>query len=203
MLLTVCSGPQCLAPRAHRVPVYPKVFPHSYMPLSRRTWLGCQAIASGPLWWGHTSPNGRGSCVPTIRPPGGTEEGTGFARAISSCHPPSPSRGLCWGALRVRKVAVLALQAPASPSTGCARRPVSASSPPPTRRRPRPRAPAANPTRLPLAAGGASAPVCPQGAPRRHKPQPGQAERESSGLAGSSCQGQALRVARKKHARQP
>src|SRR5712691_1426270 len=36
-----------------------------------RCWLGCQATASGPPWWGHTSPNGRGSCAPTIRPPRG------------------------------------------------------------------------------------------------------------------------------------
>ena len=36
MLLTLRSGPQCLAPRAHGVPVYPVVFRHSYRELSRR-----------------------------------------------------------------------------------------------------------------------------------------------------------------------
>jgi hypothetical protein len=48
MLLTGRSGPHCLAPRAHGVPVYPMVFPHSSMPLSRRTALGCLA-SSGEL----------------------------------------------------------------------------------------------------------------------------------------------------------
>jgi len=88
----------------------------------------------------------------------------------------------------VRWVAVLALQAPASPSTGCARRPSSASRPPPARA-PSPSSRSSR-GRLPLAAGGASAPVRPQGAPRRQgKPQPGQVGRECSGQAGSSCQG--------------
>src|SRR5438309_6149837 len=30
------------------IPAYPKVFPHSYMPLSRRTTLGCQATSGPP-----------------------------------------------------------------------------------------------------------------------------------------------------------
>src|SRR5882724_13634277 len=37
MLLTLRGGPESLAPRAHRIPVYPMVFPHSYTVLSRRT----------------------------------------------------------------------------------------------------------------------------------------------------------------------
>jgi len=37
MLLTPQSGLRRWGPRAHRVPVYPRVFPHSSMPLSRRT----------------------------------------------------------------------------------------------------------------------------------------------------------------------
>jgi len=79
--------------------------------------------------------------------------------------------------------------------------PSLASRPPPTPpRRRRAAAAAAHPPRRPW---GASAPVCPQGRPGGKKPQPGQAERESSGWAGSSCQGQALRLARKRHARQP
>ena len=48
MLLTIRSGPHCLAPRAHRVPVYPKAFLHSYMPLSRRTVLACHP--AGVAW---------------------------------------------------------------------------------------------------------------------------------------------------------
>jgi hypothetical protein len=43
MLLTLRGGPESLAPRAHRIPVYPMVFPHSYIVLSRRTvrtWQG-------------------------------------------------------------------------------------------------------------------------------------------------------------------
>ena len=55
--------------------------------------LGCQATGSGPPWWGHTSPNGRGSCAPTIRPPRGKAVGTGSARAMGSHHPPSPLKG--------------------------------------------------------------------------------------------------------------
>jgi hypothetical protein len=40
MLLTLWSGPESLAPRAQWIPVYPKVFRHSYLPLSRRTaWV--------------------------------------------------------------------------------------------------------------------------------------------------------------------
>ena len=45
MLLTIWSGPYCLAPRAHRVPVYPTVFPHSYLPLSRRTISTTSSLA--------------------------------------------------------------------------------------------------------------------------------------------------------------
>jgi len=37
MLLTLSSGRQRLAPRAHGIPVYPRVLPHSYFALSRRT----------------------------------------------------------------------------------------------------------------------------------------------------------------------
>ena len=37
MLLTLSSGRQRLTPRAHGVPVYPRVLPHSYFALSRRT----------------------------------------------------------------------------------------------------------------------------------------------------------------------
>src|SRR6266702_8254719 len=37
MLLTLRSGPESLAPRAHRIPVYPMMFPHSSIVLSRRT----------------------------------------------------------------------------------------------------------------------------------------------------------------------
>src|SRR6266705_1788315 len=43
MLLTLRGGPESLAPRAHRIPVYPMVFPHSSIVLSRRTvrtWQG-------------------------------------------------------------------------------------------------------------------------------------------------------------------
>src|SRR5439155_23529276 len=37
MLLTLRGGPESFAPRAHRIPVYPMVFPHSSIVLSRRT----------------------------------------------------------------------------------------------------------------------------------------------------------------------
>src|SRR6266702_2694360 len=37
MLLTLRGGPESFAPRAHRIPVYPIVFPHSSIVLSRRT----------------------------------------------------------------------------------------------------------------------------------------------------------------------
>ena len=68
--------------------------------------------------------------------------------------------------------------------------------PPPAHPAPSPSSPsAANPARLPCAAGGASAPAAPRGA--HGKPQPGQAEYESSAPAGSCCQGHALRVARR------
>ena len=43
MLLTLRGGPESFAPRAHRIPVYPMVFPHSSTVLSRRTvrtWQG-------------------------------------------------------------------------------------------------------------------------------------------------------------------
>src|SRR5213593_2177405 len=43
MLLTLRGGPESFAPRAHRIPVYPMVFPHSSIVLSRRTvrtWQG-------------------------------------------------------------------------------------------------------------------------------------------------------------------
>src|SRR6266446_1142709 len=50
MLLTLRGGPESLAPRAHRIPVYPMVFPHSYTVLSRRTvrsWYS--SIPTSPL----------------------------------------------------------------------------------------------------------------------------------------------------------
>ncbi len=52
------------------------------------------------------------------------------------------------------------------------RAPIPEFCPPPTRRRPRPRAPAANPARLALAAGGASAPAAPRGAQEAENPNP-------------------------------
>jgi hypothetical protein len=117
--------------------------------------LGCQATGSGPPWWGHTSPNGKGSRAPTIRPPKGHSGG----HRLRPCHgfpspPIPPQRGLCGGARRVRWVALLALQ-PGTASARCGGRPGPSSTPRPP---------------------GASAPAAPQGAPRRHKPQPGQAE---------------------------
>jgi len=57
-------------------------------------------------------------------------------RLLCPHHP--PSRGLCWGALRVRWVALLALQ-PGTACAGCGGRPFGESAPPPTRRRRRPR----------------------------------------------------------------
>src|SRR5213594_2124664 len=63
MLLTLRGGPESFAPRAHRIPVYPMVFPHSSTVLSRRTvrtWY-----ASMP-----TSPLPRlklGSCTSSVR----------------------------------------------------------------------------------------------------------------------------------------
>ena len=106
-------------------------------------------------------------------PPRGTVVGTGSA-PLRPCHcflsPPTPSRGLCWGALRVRWVALLALQPGRLPrAAGGAH---LGACPPPTRRRHRPRAPAVNPARLARAAGGASAPAAPQGAPRSQNPSP-------------------------------
>src|SRR2546426_5512168 len=50
MLLTLRGGPESLAPRAHRIPVYPIVFPHSSIVLSRRTvrtWYS--SIPTSPL----------------------------------------------------------------------------------------------------------------------------------------------------------
>ena len=92
----------------------------------------------------------------------------GIVRGRNPRHP----RG---GARRVRWVALLALQ-PGTASAWLRGAPIPELCPPPTRRRHRPRAPAANSTRLALAAGGASAPVCPQGLPGGRKPQPGLAE---------------------------
>jgi hypothetical protein len=58
MLLTVRGGPQCLAPRAQGVPVYPKVFRHSYRKLSRRTaFAGYLCTVSRP------SPSGPLPCA--------------------------------------------------------------------------------------------------------------------------------------------
>src|SRR6266446_4864387 len=53
MLLTLRGGPESLAPRAHRIPVYPMVFPHSYTVLSRRTvrtWYASMPASPLPLW---------------------------------------------------------------------------------------------------------------------------------------------------------
>src|SRR5439155_8793673 len=50
MLLTLRGGPESFAPRAHRIPVYPMVFPHSSTVLSRRTvrtWYS--SIPTSPL----------------------------------------------------------------------------------------------------------------------------------------------------------
>ena len=58
MLLTLRSGPQCFAPKAHRVPVYPEVFRHSYRKLSRRTaFAGYLCTVSRP------SPSGPSPCA--------------------------------------------------------------------------------------------------------------------------------------------
>jgi hypothetical protein len=53
MLLTLRGGPESLAPRAHRIPVYPMVFPHSYTVLSRRTvrtWYSSMPVSPLPRW---------------------------------------------------------------------------------------------------------------------------------------------------------
>src|SRR6266704_1829198 len=53
MLLTLRDGPESLAPRAHRIPVYPIVFPHSYIVLSRRTvrtWYSSIPTSLLPRW---------------------------------------------------------------------------------------------------------------------------------------------------------
>src|SRR5882724_6072747 len=53
MLLTLRGGPESLAPRAHRIPVYPMVFPHSSIVLSRRTvrtWYASMPASPLPLW---------------------------------------------------------------------------------------------------------------------------------------------------------
>src|SRR2546427_8477878 len=52
MLLTLRGGPESLAPRAHRIPVYPIVFPHSSIVLSRRTvrfWTSVLRQGPGPI----------------------------------------------------------------------------------------------------------------------------------------------------------
>src|SRR3989449_6128211 len=57
MLLTLRGGPESLAPRAHRIPVYPMVFPHSYTVLSRRTvrtwhgWHHHMALSLMAVWF--------------------------------------------------------------------------------------------------------------------------------------------------------
>ena len=53
--------------------------------------LGCQATGSGPPWWGHTSPNGRGSCAPTIRPQRGSGRKAQTQRPCRN-REPSPAR---------------------------------------------------------------------------------------------------------------
>src|SRR6266700_4918641 len=53
MLLTLRGGPESLAPRAHRIPVYPIVFPHSSIVLSRRTvrtWYSSIPTSLLPRW---------------------------------------------------------------------------------------------------------------------------------------------------------
>src|SRR6266702_15188 len=53
MLLTLRGGPESFAPRAHRIPVYPIVFPHSSIVLSRRTvrtWYSSIPASPLPLW---------------------------------------------------------------------------------------------------------------------------------------------------------
>src|SRR2546428_12597813 len=52
MLLTLRGDPESLAPRAHRIPVYPMAFPHSSIVLSRRTgrnWYSCMPTSLLPL----------------------------------------------------------------------------------------------------------------------------------------------------------
>src|SRR5262245_28086427 len=53
MLLTLRGGPESLAPKTHGVPVYLMVFPHSSMPLARRTAQGSPgwslALAPGAI----------------------------------------------------------------------------------------------------------------------------------------------------------
>src|SRR5438445_3353049 len=51
MMLTLRSGPQCLAPRAHGVAVYPVVLRPSYSTLSRRTYINPYVTCQIP----HTS----------------------------------------------------------------------------------------------------------------------------------------------------
>ena len=57
MLLTLRGGPESFAPRAHRIPVYPIVFPHSSIVLSRRTgrtwqgWHHHRALSLLAVWF--------------------------------------------------------------------------------------------------------------------------------------------------------
>jgi len=96
-----------------------------------------------------------------------------------ACSPPGhsipPRGGLCGGALRVRWVALLALQ----PGTACAvlrGAPVSEFGPPPTPRRRRPRLQPQNPRGFRTLRAAPALPLPPRGRPGGKKPQPGQAE---------------------------
>ncbi len=114
-------------------------------------------------------------------------KGQSGGHRLRPCHwfpsPPIPPRGgLCGGALRVRWVALLALQ-PRERLPLAAGGAHSECGPPPTPRRHRARAPAAKPARLALPARGARAPVCPPGAPRRQHT-PARARRNESLAAG-------------------
>jgi hypothetical protein len=138
-------------------------------PLARRPrqWPGA-GTASCPPWGGNRARTAAAPLPPPSAPQGASGRAPAplrFPRATASCHPQPPQGGLCWGALCVRWVAVLALQAPTSPSTGCGRRPGSASRPPPTPAL----APSSRSSRKPRAAsvrcGRRQRSRCPQGRP--------------------------------------
>ena len=110
-------------------------------------------------------------------------KGQSGGHRLRPCHwfrsPPLPPHGgLCWGALRVRWVALLALQ----PGTACAvlrGAPVSEFGPPPTPRRRRPRLQPQNPRGF-RTLRAAPAPRLPPGAPRRQGKNPSPARRNAS-----------------------
>jgi len=110
--------------------------------------------------------------------------------ALPAClQPAQPSqRSLCSA---TRKAAAVGRPPRASAGDGfrwLRGAPIPEFCPPPTRHRHRPRAPAANPARLALAAGGAGTPAAPRGS-QEPKPQPSQAGKECSGWPGSFCPG--------------